>query len=238
MDRKERAEKAFGQGLPICQQCLAPYPESQVALPDPHHWVTDTFAGTGECVFDLCDSAYDAVSRGLNQSPLSPEIVDKLDKHFPSILSNWKNHQTVRICIHAELRVILHLGPPPLDPAVHPIGVSKLTCFCCVLWIESHNRIFGTQCMTSGSHGKPYANWTLPSAVCLYAIGTDGRSSVDEAVLKAVWTRLTDTLAWLFPGQKRIFDEHFSSGDESSGNEQGESKWRRKMATLARPPRG
>ena len=63
--------------------------------------------------------------------------------------------------------------------------------------------------MTSGSHGKPYANWTLPSAVCLYAIGTDGRSSVDEAVLKAVWTRLTDTLAWLFPGQKRIFDEHF-----------------------------
>ena len=90
--------------------------------------------------------------------------------------------------------------------------------------------------MTSGSHGKPYANWTLPSAACLYAIGTDGRSSVD--VLKAVWTRLTDTLAWLFPGQKRISDERFSSGDESSGDEQGESEWRRKMATLARPPHG
>ena len=92
--------------------------------------------------------------------------------------------------------------------------------------------------MTSGSHGKPYANWALPGAACSYAIGADGRSSVDEAVLKASWIRLTDALAWLFPGQKRISDEHVSSGDESSGGEQGESEWRRKVATLARPPRG
>ena len=28
------AEAAFAQGLPICQQCLAPYPESQEVLPD------------------------------------------------------------------------------------------------------------------------------------------------------------------------------------------------------------
>ena len=49
-------------------------------------------------------------------------------------------------------------------------------------------------------------------------------SSVDEAVLKAVSTRLTDTLDWLFPGRKRISDEHVSSEDESSGEEQIE--WR------------
>jgi OTT_1508-like deaminase len=241
MDRKERAEKLKRRLGKVCQYVSSVSHLIQRAkrlFPIPHHWVTDTFAGTGECVFDLCDSAYDAVSRGLNQSPLSPEIVEKLDKHFPSILSNWKKHQTLRTSIHAELRIILHLGPPPLDPAVHPIGVSKRSCFCCVLWIESHNRIFGTQWMTSGSHGKPYANWALPGAACSYAIGADGRSSVDEAVLKAIWTRLTDALAWLFPGQKRISDEHVSSGDESSGGEQGESEWRRKVAILARPPRG
>ena len=89
--------------------------------------------------------------------------------------------------------------------------------------------------MTSGSHGKPYANWTLPSVVCLYAIGTDGRSSVDEAVFKAIWTRLTDALALLFPGQKRISDDHFSSGDESSGGVQGGSEWRRRLAAIDPP---
>ena len=57
--------------------------------------------------------------------------------------------------------------------------------------------------MTSKSHGKPYANWVLPGAACSYAIGADGKSSVDEAVLKAIWIRLTDVLAWLFPDQKR-----------------------------------
>ena len=55
--------------------------------------------------------------------------------------------------------------------------------------------------MTSGSHGKPYANWALSGAACSYAIGADGRSSVDEVVLKAIWTRLTDALALFFPGQ-------------------------------------
>ena len=135
-------------------------------------------------------------------------------------------------------RTSSHSGPPPLDPAVHPIGVSKRSWICCVLWIESHNRIFGTRWMTSGSHGRPYANWALPGAACSYAIGADGRSSVDEAVFKAIWTRLTDALALLFPGQKRISDDHFSSGDESSGGVQGESEWRRRLAALTRPPHG
>jgi hypothetical protein len=90
--------------------------------------------------------------------------------------------------------------------------------------------------MTSGSHGKPYANWALPGAACSYAIGADGRSLVDEAVLEAVLTRLPDALDRLFPGQKRISDEHVSSGDESSGDEQGASEWRRRMFTLIGSP--
>jgi len=67
--------------------------------------------------------------------------------------------------------------------------------------------------MTSGSHGKPYANWALPGAACSYAIQADGRSSVDDAVLKAVSIRLTGALDF-FPGQKRVSDDHVSSGDE------------------------
>ena len=99
--------------------------------------------------------------------------------------------------------------------------------------MESHNRILGTQWITSGSHGKPYANWALPGAACPYAIEADGRSSIDKAVLEAVRMRLVDTLDWLFPGKKRLSDEHVSSGDESSDDEQEVSGWRLKAAAAA-----
>ena len=242
-DRKDRAEKLKRRLDKVCQYIIGVSHLIQKAkrlFPIPHRWVTDTFTGTGESIFNLCDNAYDAVMRGLNQSSLPPVVVDKLDKHFPSILSNWERQKTVHACIHAELRIILHLqvGLPPLRSPVHPIGVSKRSCFCCVLWIESHNRIFGTRWMTSGSHGKPYANWALPGAACSYAIGRDGRSSVDDAVLEAVLTRLVDVLDWLFPGQRRISDEYVLSGDESSGDEEGELKLEDMVYTWAHPPRG
>jgi hypothetical protein len=154
--------------------------------------------------------------------------MDKLDKHFPSILDNWAKQQTVHACVHAELRIILHLGLPSSQDS-HLIGVSKRSCYCCMLWIESHNLSFGTKWTTSGSHDKPYANWVLPGADALEA---DGTSSVDEAVLDAVSVRLTDALDWLFPGQKKISDDHVSSG-ESSDDDERPSKWRLHVHTLA-----
>ena len=69
----------------------------------------------------------------------------------------------------------------------------------------------------------------LSGAAYSYAIGTDGKNSVDEVVLKAVLTRLTDAL---FSGQRRISDEHVSSGDESSSSEQGAPGWLRWLAHL------
>ncbi|KAF5374108.1 hypothetical protein D9615_008811 [Tricholomella constricta] len=235
-DCKERAEKLKRRLGKVCQYVSGVSHLIQKAkrlFPIPHRWVTDTFTGTGEGVFDLCDSAYDAVANGLKQSSLSPETLNKLDRHFPSILGNWGKNQTVHACIHAELRIILHFGLSSLHNLnVHPIGVSKRSCFCCVLWMESHNRIFGTRWMTSGSHGKPYANWALPGAACSYAIGADGRSSVDDAVLELVSTRLTDALDWLFPGQKRISDEHALNGDESSDDGEEPSEWRQRLDEL------
>lgn len=76
--------------------------------------------------------------------------------------------------------------------------------------------------MTSGSYGKPYANWALPGAVCPYAIERRSSSSIDKAVLEleAIGIWLVDTLGWLFPGQKRISDEHVSRGDENFDDDQ------------------
>lgn len=90
-------------------------------------WVTDSFPGTGEGDFDLCNNAYDAMSRRvLDQPSLSPDILDKLDKRFPFMLSNWARQQTVHASVHAEIRIILHLGPlSPDDRSVHPIWSRK-----------------------------------------------------------------------------------------------------------------
>jgi hypothetical protein len=60
--------------------------------------------------------------------------------------------------------------------------------------------------MTSGSHGKPYANWALPCTA--HAVGREGRSLVDEDVIKGVDFRLMD-------------DQHRSSNAEVSCEEEG-----------------
>ena len=232
-DRKERVEKLKRRLGKVCQYLTSItylIPKAKRMFPIPHRWVMDTFPGTGEGDFDLCDNAYDAVSRGLDQLSLSPDTLDKLDKHFPFIVSNWAKHKTVHACVHAEIRIILHLGISPNDHSIHPIGVGKCSCLCCVLWIESHNRIFGTRWMTNRSHSKPYANWALPGAACPHAIEADGKSSIDEAVLEDVGIQLVDTLDSLFLGQKRILDE--------SSDEEERSKRKENLAAMAGLCRG
>jgi len=152
-------------------------------------------------VFNLCCDAHDAISRGLDQPSLSPAIVAKLDEHFPCLQSNWEKNKTVHACIHAEIRIILHLsqpfpGAPFASRSVQPIGMSKRSCF--------YNHIFSTRWITSRSHGKPYATWAFPGSACLHTAGADGESSVDKPVPDAVSSRLTHTLDWLFPGKRRL----------------------------------
>jgi len=113
-------------------------------LPISHRWVEGTFTGTGEGALDLRNSPHDVVARELKKPCLSPEIVDQLHTHFPSLLSNWGRRQTTHACVHAELRIILHFGPMlPLRRVAptHPIGVSERSCLCCTLWIKSYNDI-------------------------------------------------------------------------------------------------
>jgi hypothetical protein len=87
--------------------------------------------------------------------------------------------------------------------------------------------------MTSGSHGKPYANWALPGTAG-ERIGATLRG-VDGQVAKGVNTRLKDMLAWLNVkgGPKRISDERASSGSESDTSDHaGEMRRARLRAIL------
>ncbi|KIM42343.1 hypothetical protein M413DRAFT_27128 [Hebeloma cylindrosporum] len=209
-DSKLRAEKFKRRLGKICQYMVGItdlIEKAKRLFPIPHRWVTEAFAGSGENVFNICENPHDAVSRGLDLPALPPAIVDKLDAQFPSVRGNWERQQTMHASIHPELRIILHLGPPipyKLSRACHAIGVSKRTCSCCNLWIESYNYKLLTKWMTSGSNDKLYVDWGLPGAealACPYAANHFGGSSVDDDVLYAVSKRLAKALDLLFAGQ-------------------------------------
>jgi len=138
---KERAEKLKRRLDKICEyirDVTHLIRKAKRLFPIPHRWVTDTFTGTGECVFNLCDNVDDALLRGLQLPLFTPAITYKLNNQFSSTSSNWQTQQIVNPCIHSELRIILHLGPPSaIERPVQPIGVSKRCCVCCTLWIEA-----------------------------------------------------------------------------------------------------
>ena len=77
LDRKRRAERLKRRLDKICQYAIGLthlIEKAKRLFPIPHHWVMDTFTGTGECVFDLCDNAYDAISRGFHRPSFSQRL--------------------------------------------------------------------------------------------------------------------------------------------------------------------
>jgi hypothetical protein len=86
--------------------------------------------------------------------------------------------------------------------------------------------------MTSGSHGKPYANWALPVTAGEQIEAT--LRGVDGQVAKGVNTRLKDMLAWLNVkgGPKRISDERASSGSDSDTSEHVEELRRARFRVM------
>jgi hypothetical protein len=113
--RKDRAEKLKRRLHKVCQYNHGIdilIRRARRFLSIPHYWVTDAFSGSEEGVFSLCDDVHDAVARGIKEPTLSQEHIDTLSKRFPDIQTTWAIRQTVHTCVHAELRIILHLSPP------------------------------------------------------------------------------------------------------------------------------
>ncbi|KIM73016.1 hypothetical protein PILCRDRAFT_734683 [Piloderma croceum F 1598] len=132
----------------------------------PFEWVEESFSDTGEGEFKFCMDLMEAVGHVLHRQ-LTPKETYKVAERLVSLSSNWMGRRFYPR-IHAELRIILHFSPPLLSESLRqlplrgsaqlPIGCSKRSCLCCVLWIDAFNGRTGMSWMTSGSHGKPYAN--------------------------------------------------------------------------------
>jgi len=71
--------------------------------------------------------------------------------------------------VHCECALIHHLGTKDGSnwdnvPPFNYIGVSKLSCSTCHLWVEALNDQGGRKFYTRGSHGKWYWPWVMPEA--------------------------------------------------------------------------
>jgi len=225
-DGAERLKRRLGK---ICQYArIGQLIQMVKRLPDiPFRWIEDNFVGTGQGTFETCADPMEAVGRGL-RGQSSPEDIDIITERFPHFTRNWERRRFINPRIHAELRIILHLSPPLLSEsptvflppdAQRPIGCSKRSCLCCVLWIDAFNFGTGMLWMTSGSHGKPYDNWALPGAAGEME-GVRAWRRFDTHVINGVNTRLIDTLAWVKEiDVKRISDERASSGSDSDASD-------------------
>ena len=89
--------------------------------------------------------------------------------------------QKYKCAVHCECKLIQYLGARHKNqwdnvPPFSYIGVSRLSCGACRIWIESFNELGGRRFYTSGSHGKWYWPWGMPMM----------EESLDEIVAKKV----------------------------------------------------
>ncbi|KAG0636798.1 hypothetical protein HOY80DRAFT_324446 [Tuber brumale] len=71
--------------------------------------------------------------------------------------------------VHCECGLIQYLQTKHCDswdnvPAFNYVGVSKLSCSACRVWIEAFNELGGPKFYTRGSHGRWYFPWGMPMA--------------------------------------------------------------------------
>ncbi|KAG0138500.1 hypothetical protein HOY82DRAFT_595541 [Tuber indicum] len=70
--------------------------------------------------------------------------------------------------VHCECKIVQHFmtGQENQRDAIPPfnyLGVSKLSCGACRVWLEAHNELCGQQFYTRGSHGAWYWPWGMPT---------------------------------------------------------------------------
>ncbi|KAI6149855.1 hypothetical protein BKA82DRAFT_997817 [Pisolithus tinctorius] len=208
-------------------------------LPDgiEHRWV-NPIQGTVEAIVQLDGDYTMVIQKALGGVAPTEDTLTTLRSRFPDMRDKWSTSSSIKTRLHAEIRILLHLSVSFDENSDHsqqqPIGCSKRSCLCCTLWIWAYNDRYGTNWLTSGSHGKPYSAWALPGGSNAHAWTTDGRSAVDKVVMNGVQERLTRTIYRLFPKQRRYSAEHRSSASELGGSDsEGERMANKRNKNLA-----
>lgn len=92
-------------------------------------------------------------------------------------------------CVHSECALIAHYevhrghGRPPLFSY---IGVSKLSCMPCHLWIKALSARTGRTYYTRGTHGKWYRGWRAPNLAADQAVWDAGEAEALQGMMAGV----------------------------------------------------
>ncbi|EKM76552.1 hypothetical protein AGABI1DRAFT_108647 [Agaricus bisporus var. burnettii JB137-S8] len=158
------------------------------------HWVTDESLGIQIREEDIRISA-ETPLEALHRSSLvySRFELPVLKERKPLIFEPWQ--RTVQTCLHAELRIILHFGQATdMEDYYRPIGASKPSCLCCLLWMEAYNRQpQGDIFWEARSCRKADATWALSAPACSNVKGPDLRV-LDEEVTSKIFQLLVQAL--------------------------------------------
>lgn len=98
------------------------------------------------------------------------------DKTVSAMFQNWPAVAYGKV--HCECALIAHLDNLPPDESPVPcnyIGVSKLSCAPCGVWINAFNATRGPGARvrtyhTMGTHSKWYRNWAMPQTPTSWSI--------------------------------------------------------------------
>ncbi|XP_006455606.1 hypothetical protein AGABI2DRAFT_121506 [Agaricus bisporus var. bisporus H97] len=151
-----------------------------------YRWVTDELLGVQKGEEDVridSETPLEAVRRA---SFWSPQQLAGWKARNISIVEPWQ--RTVHTCLHPELRIILYFGRVSDMADYHrPIGLSKASYLCCVLWMAAYNRHNDIRWQTR-SHYRPDATWALSAPACPNVRYPDLRK-LDEVVVSEILKR-------------------------------------------------
>jgi hypothetical protein len=115
-----------------------------------------------------------------------------------------------KLTVHYECALISYLHRNPSVPAFSYIGVSKLSCKPCHLWLSAYNRHANSgHYYTKGSHDKWYLGWKTP------LLDEKAQAKVDKVLVAMVEEEFCAKEVEMGKARKRIR----SSSDSSNSSE-------------------
>lgn len=101
----------------------------------------------------------------LTSTCASTDIVEEdswIERESERLHNKYKGHPS-KPCGHSECSLVAYLETThDLTPPLSYIGISKLCCIACTLWLTQFNARGGRQYYTRSTHSKWYFPWTPP----------------------------------------------------------------------------
>jgi hypothetical protein len=126
------------------------------------------------------------IANVLSDQKVDPTI---LKAYLHNTSDPFRNKDSVKAPVHCECALIDHFNKPAKSdtteiPPVGYLGVSKLSCSACKIFIDvwNQNNPRGQSFLTRGSHGKCHFPWALPP-------------SLNKATVNAFVASITDYIA-------------------------------------------